>query len=225
MITLRRWTYGLTAAAAATIFSYEFLDKPLAFFSHEDLRHYAVFGQITMFTEYFPPIAISIVVVLGLWRFAGRALTYPLEAMLLASLSLIAARAAKDQLKFAFGRTWPETWTNNNPSLIKDGAFGFYPFHGGAGFESFPSGHTLGICAVVTALWFYYPRFSPIYVLLILAISVGLIGANYHFLSDIVAGGFLGATIATLCAKLFARQLSTAESQSTKNSASMLLES
>ena len=99
---------------------------------------------------------------------------------------------------------------------MKDGAFGFHPFHGGAGFESFPSGHTLGICAVVMALWFYYPRFAPIYILLVLSISIGLIGANYHFLSDIVAGGFLGATVATLCVKLFAQQLTAAERQVTK---------
>lgn len=213
MITLRQWSYALAAATVATALSYEFIDKRLAFFSNESLRHYAIFGQVTTFTEYFPPIAIGVVVVLGLWRLSGRVLTYPLEAMLLTSLSLIAARAAKDQLKFAFGRTWPETWTNNNPSLIKDGAFGFHPFHGGSGFESFPSGHTLGICAVVTALWFYFPRLAPIYMLLMIMISIGLIGANYHFLSDIVAGGFFGATVAILCVKLLAQQLNTAERQ------------
>lgn len=208
MITLKHWTYGLVLAAAVTLVSYEFLDKPLAFLAHDHLRHYAVFAGLTALTEYFPPIAIAIIFVAGLWRLSGRVLGYAFEALLLASVSLVVARATKDQLKYIAGRTWPETWTNNNPSLIKDGAFGFNFFHGGSGFESFPSGHTLGICAVTVALWFYYPRFLPIYLTLILAVSAGLIGANYHFLSDIIAGGFIGATLATLCVGMFARRLS-----------------
>jgi membrane-associated phospholipid phosphatase len=209
MITLQRWAYGLVIASVSIVLSYEFLDKSIAFFAYDHLRQYAIFGPITTLTEYFPPIAIGIIFVAGLWRMSGRTLTYPLEALLLASVSLVAARAAKDQLKFAFGRTWPETWTNNNPSLIRDGAFGFHPFHGGAGFESFPSGHTLGIAAVTVALWFYYPRYAPIYAALIAAVSVSLIGANYHFLSDIIAGAFIGATFATLCVKLFAQRLAS----------------
>jgi hypothetical protein len=40
-----------------------------------------------------------------------------------------------------FGRTWPESWLGDNPSWIRDDVFGFFPFHGGRGWESFPSGH------------------------------------------------------------------------------------
>ena len=28
-------------------------------------------------------------------------------------------------MKYAFGRLWPETWVDNNPSWIHDGAYGF----------------------------------------------------------------------------------------------------
>jgi membrane-associated phospholipid phosphatase len=217
MNDLRFWAYGLVLTAAATIVCYAFVDVPLALFAHGHLREYAIFARLTTATEYFPPIAIAAIFVLGLWRLSGRAFGYSAEAILITSVSLVAARAAKDQLKLVFGRTWPETWTNNNPSLIKDGAFGFHPFHGGSGFESFPSGHTLGICAVVTALWFYYPRYTPIYVVLILAVSIALIGANYHFLSDIIAGGFIGATLAILCVKLFAQSLSSHDTPKIKS--------
>jgi hypothetical protein len=47
------------------------------------------------------------------------------------SISLVVAEVAKNQLKYDFGRTWPETWVNNNPSLIGNGAYGFNFFHGG----------------------------------------------------------------------------------------------
>src|SRR5271166_99729 len=37
------------------------------------------------------------------------------------------------ELKEVFGRTWPETWINNNPSYFGNGTYGFFPFHGGQG--------------------------------------------------------------------------------------------
>jgi len=112
--------------------------------------------------------------------------------MLLSGVSLAVAVIIKDQLKFAFGRAWPETWTRNNPSFIRDGVYGFYPFHGGAGYASFPSGHTTMICTVMTVLWICYPRFRPVYALCMAAVAIGLVGANFHFLSDVIGGGFLG---------------------------------
>jgi membrane-associated phospholipid phosphatase len=104
------------------------------------------------------------------------------------------AEAIKNQLKFAFGRTWPDTWVNDNPSFIHDGVFGFNPFHGGPGYMSFPSGHLSLTCAIVSVLWIMYPAFRPFYAAVVLAVVVGLVGANYHFLSDIIAGGFVGTS-------------------------------
>ena len=44
----------------------------------------------------------------------------------------------------------------------------------------------------MTVLWICYPRFRPLYALCMAAVAVGLVGANFHFLSDVIAGGFLG---------------------------------
>ena len=52
---------------------------------------------------------------------------------LLCSLSLIIAEITKAQLKLMFGRTWPDTFVNDNPSFLRDGAYGFNFFHGGRG--------------------------------------------------------------------------------------------
>jgi membrane-associated phospholipid phosphatase len=111
---------------------------------------------------------------------------------MLASLSLIVAELTKTQLKLFFGRTWPDTFVNDNPSFLRDGVYGFNLFHGGRGYASFPSGHTAVTCAVITVLWIYYPRWRPLYALAVFAVGVGLIGANYHFLGDVIAGGFVG---------------------------------
>jgi membrane-associated phospholipid phosphatase len=203
MNKLSKWAAGLGATCVAMAVAYKWADQPFAFWAHDHLHQYAIFARMTLLPESFPPIAIVIVVVLGLLSLGGRPLSRAWEAALLCSLSLIVARTAKDQLKYVFGRTWPETWVNNNPSLIRDGSFGFNPFHGGAGFESFPSGHTTVMCAVATVLWLYYPRYRIVHVLLVVLVSLGLLGANYHFISDILAGCFLGASIAVFCVQLF----------------------
>jgi len=110
------------------------------------------------------------------------------------SITFIATNLITNQLKYAFGRTWPETWIENNPSLIQNGVFGFNPFHGGPGFASFPSGHAAAVCAVMPVLWRSYAHLRPIYVACVAVVVVGLIGANYHFLSDILSAIFVGVS-------------------------------
>jgi membrane-associated phospholipid phosphatase len=208
-VKFRYWLYLLISVSALTAFSYELLDQPIAWFAHRQLHQYSFFAPLTVLTEYFPPLAIVTIGLLGLLSLAGYVRGRGFEALLVSAISLVVARAAKDQLKLAFGRTWPETWTNNNPSLIKDGVYGFHPFHGGLGYEAFPSGHMVGICSVVVTLWFYYPRLWPVYVSVILIVATGLIGANYHFLSDILAGSLVGSSAAVFCQALFACETST----------------
>ena len=90
----------------------------------------------------------------GSWlSMKGHAVTSWKQSVFRAALALFIASGVKEALKIAFGRTWPETWTNNNPSFIRDGVFGFSPFHGGAGWASFPSGHETIVCAVAACLW------------------------------------------------------------------------
>jgi membrane-associated phospholipid phosphatase len=47
-------------------------------------------------------------------------------------------------------------------------------------------------CTVMMVLWICYPAYRPIYAVGMAAVAVGLVGANFHFLSDVIAGGFLG---------------------------------
>jgi membrane-associated phospholipid phosphatase len=46
----------------------------------------------------------------------------------------------------------------------------------------------------MSVLWIYYPQWRALYALVVAAVVAGLIGANYHFLSDIIAGGFVGCS-------------------------------
>jgi membrane-associated phospholipid phosphatase len=163
------------------------------------------FALITHIPELVTPVVLVAFVASGLLGLADRPLARLPTVAVLAAASLAVAEAIKDQLKFAFGRTWPETWIGNNPSFIRDGVFGFNPFHGGGGYASFPSGHTTAICAVMSVLWICYPRFRLIYALCVAAVAIGLIGADFHFLSDVIAGGFLGITTGWLTVVIWER--------------------
>jgi undecaprenyl-diphosphatase len=68
---------------------------------------------------------------------------------------------------------------------------------------SFPSGHTITAFAVAVSLAEYYPPLWP--GLLFCAVSVALsrILLGMHFLSDVVAGGVLGAVLGYASAVLF----------------------
>jgi membrane-associated phospholipid phosphatase len=59
--------------------------------------------------------------------------------------------------------------------------------------------------AVLSVLWICYPRLRPLYVLIALAVAIGLIGSNFHFLGDCIAGAFLGSSIGWMTVVLFDR--------------------
>jgi membrane-associated phospholipid phosphatase len=152
------------------------------------------------------PLAIIVFLVLGLRALTGRSLFKSQAAAFVCSLSVIVAEITKDQLKFVFGRTWPETWVQDNASFIRDGVFGFNFMHAGQAYQSFPSGHMAVIGAVVSVLWVFYPKLRGLYALAILAGAAGLICANYHFLSDVFAGAFLGISVGWLATAVWLRR-------------------
>jgi membrane-associated phospholipid phosphatase len=130
-----------------------------------------------------------------------------LQALLFAiAVNLVATTAVKDLLKWAFGRSWPETWGNRNPfhpSLISDGTYGFHPFHSGGVYQSFPSGHTAATFAVISMLWLSRPRWRWLYALVAAFVSLALVALDFHFVGDVIAGAMLGTATGVLATKWF----------------------
>jgi len=199
--------YSLWAAllcALLVTLCYFFVDRPVAWFVHDHVPHSALLIWPTLLPPILVRLAPLAVIVAFAWWACQPQRRGPM-VLLAFSLSLIVAEAIKDQLKWCVGRYWPETWVNNNPSLIQDGAYGFHPFHKGVAFESFPSGHTLVVFSLASIAWLLWPRWRWLWSLAALAVVVGLLGMNYHFVGDIVAGAFLGSitgscTTRMLCA-------------------------
>src|SRR5262245_6444539 len=154
---LRRTLVALLLCAALVTLCYFFVDRPAAFFVH---RHVPGSDAVLKALTDPPPIlgacaplALAALMVRRAWgpfrRWEG--------ALLAACVALILAEQFRQTASFAAGRYWPTTWIDDNPSLLRDGAYGFHPFHGGSAYASFPSGHTARTLAVAAVVWIGYP--------------------------------------------------------------------
>jgi membrane-associated phospholipid phosphatase len=99
-----------------------------------------------------------------------------------------------------------ERW---NSSLLRDSKhaddWNFNPFELSGGLR-WPSGHTASNVALVSALVAFYP--DELWLALVgyplaLAIGVGMIEGDYHWLSDVVAGALMGHVIGWVVGKNF----------------------
>ena len=199
---LRNWCIGLAITIVGVIASYLWLDQPIAFFVHRNVTDKTMFIWLQRLPIAFLLLSLLVLAWCGLWALMDWSFSRVQSVGFACSLSFIATNFINNQLKYAFGRTWPDTWIENNPSLIRNGVFGFNPFHGGPGFASFPSGHVAAVCAVITVLWWSYSSLRPIYLAYVAAVAIGLVGANYHFLSDILSAIFVGVSAGCITTKI-----------------------
>jgi undecaprenyl-diphosphatase len=68
---------------------------------------------------------------------------------------------------------------------------------------SFPSGHTMTAFAVALSLGHFYPSLLSPLVLMAAMIGLSRLALGMHFLSDVVAGAALGATIGAGAARFY----------------------
>lgn len=107
-----------------------------------------------------------------------------LQALVAALLAVGLGIAVFLQLKRAFGRKRPCTMEPHCwATLLPPDQF------------SFPSGHTITAFAVALSLGSYYPALLPGLLFCAASVALSRILLGMHFLSDVVAGGALGAAL------------------------------
>lgn len=118
------------------------------------------------------------------------------EAVVLACLSSICAYAINDgTLKFVFGLP--------NPAAVLNGAQHAFNFLNGSPNCSFPSGHMVLAGAFAGVFMrLYRTSILPLSALLLIA-AVLLIVGDWHFLSDVIAGTFLGVSAGLLAGEVW----------------------
>ena len=132
----------------------------------------------------------------GLWYALGIAVAlyggpHRFYALLAATLAVAAGVGLFLELKRAFKRKRPCTlephcWAD----LLPPDQF------------SFPSGHTITAFAVAVSLGSFYPELSPGLLFCAASVAASRIVLGMHFLSDVLAGAALGATLGALAAVL-----------------------
>jgi membrane-associated phospholipid phosphatase len=96
---------------------------------------------------------------------------------------------SKTILKYIFGRVTTREWLMNPQSMA------FHWLNGAEYFTGFPSGHMVVFTAVAAVLWRFQPRCRPICLVVLTVLGLLLLATNYHFLSDVIAGGYVGVLV------------------------------
>lgn len=127
-----------------------------------------------------------------------------LDSLGFMSFSMALAFFMKSSLQEFFGRFGPRY--ADSPTLIflrNKNLDGFHLLHQAG---SFPSGHMCVYGAGLMALALCYPRLKYLFLILGFLLGLSLILLNYHFLSDVIAGSYLGISI-SLAMRYLDRQL------------------
>jgi membrane-associated phospholipid phosphatase len=199
---LRRTLIALALGTATVLVCYFWIDRPVAFFVHRhQINEFRVFRWLT----YPPPLAQSwspVVLALLMVRRAWGPFAHGQKVLLVACLSLLVADEFRTSLGDVCGRYWPETWFNNNPSLIGNDTYGFHPFVHGDDIGSFPSGHAARILGFAAVWWIAVPGSRALWIIACPPMLVSLVAMNYHFVGDVIAGAIVGGVIAIYSARL-----------------------
>jgi membrane-associated phospholipid phosphatase len=172
-----------------------FIDRPVEAYVHAHQRYRVVYQAMAAPSLLPLPFAMIFLVVYAMapsktWS------TRPLSRNLLAlSLAILGATTAKDELKWMFGRPWPDSW-------VKYGVYAFHPFTDSILYGGFPSGHTSYIAAPMWLLCWLAPRYRVLWIGIIATVMIGLVGASYHFVGDVIAGCFIGYAAASVTVML-----------------------
>jgi membrane-associated phospholipid phosphatase len=193
---LRIWLLSFVGCTTLAIFAFKKIDLPVARLVWQSGRHFAslgaAFGATVILT-----LEAAVVLVLVITRLVRGHISRFAETLALACLASICAYGVNDQvLKPVFGVP--------TPGDTMHGARHGFHFMTGFGYTSFPSGHMVLAGAFVGVfVRFYRASIAPLACLLLIAATLLVLG-EWHFVSDVIAGAFIGVSAGALAAELWA---------------------
>jgi membrane-associated phospholipid phosphatase len=198
----RFWGLAVSAAILGVLTSIRFVDEPAARLSYKAFGRSDFLGKFLDGPHFFGPLATLVILAFAARRLLNRRFSYADGVLALCVISEALTAILLFPLKQLFGRTWP---LYGRPSLLVDGVDSFNFLRSGSNYEAFPSGHTAAVCAIAGVLWAAYPKLRPLWGAIVAAVVVPLILGDFHFLSDVLAGGLLGALVSGVCVSAFQR--------------------
>jgi len=183
------------------IISYFWLDRSLAVLMTHlhhagSIHQYNVAIRLTGIIYF---VALALMVFYAYMRIIKKSTGRLFSAIGGISLALPISFFVKTELQYLFGRIQPRYAGNDKLLFIKNPhLYGFHFFSNG----SFPSGHMCVFTATLLMLLFSYPKLKHYIIGFLCLLGFLLLFYNYHFLSDIVAGTYVGYLIAFTIHKL-----------------------
>lgn len=189
------WLASFVICAAAVALAFLYADLPIALYCS---KYYSFLGPIGngLGSAVILSAEAVTVIALVLVRLMHGRLPPPAEALAVACLTSICAYGIDSNvLKLFFGVP--------NPTDVLQGAKHAFNFLGGSPHSSFPSGHMVLAAAFAGVIMrLYRDSIWPLSALLLLG-AVLLVGGNWHFLSDVIAGAFVGLSVGLLAGELW----------------------
>jgi len=187
------WIASALLATAVTLLCVGFVDLPVALFVKNNLYANARWSKLTSNLPDFLLMVVLLTTLAAFSIYLVRSKKGIYDEMTcfarLVTWAAPASFATKHFLKFVFGRYNTRRWVHD-PTL-----YGFYWFQRRAGCDGFPSGHMVVVVTLLAALWRFYPRSRPFCLVAGTLLALALVATNYHYVSDVIAGAYLGVLI------------------------------
>lgn len=181
--------FALSFAVVAAFcgFSYLYLDVAVASYFYEARPFNGFFEVVTSFGKskwYLIAFAIFFVLFRYIFRLKEAA-----NRFLYFFIAVGASGLIVDILKFVFGRARPKLFFEQNIYGIK--FFGTEHLY-----FSMPSGHSATAFSLAVGVAIFFPRFAAAAFAAAALVALSRVAITVHYLSDIVAGAYIGAVFA-----------------------------
>lgn len=178
---------SIIAVAIFCIFSYMYLDVKVAAYFYET-RPFSVFFEIVTNFGNSKWYLIGFALFFLLFRYIFR-LQEVANRFLYLFIAVGASGLIVDILKFIFGRARPKLF-------FEQGIYGVKLFGTEHLYFSMPSGHSATAFSLAVGVALFFPRFAIAAFGVAILIAFSRIAITAHYLSDVVAGAYIGAAFA-----------------------------
>ena len=189
-----KWSIAVVAVMLLCILSYIFIDIKAALWFHtiNNGRYSDLFNIITDFGE------SQWYLITGMLFFVVLRKTYPWRALsgLFLASSVAASGVSADVIKYIAGRARPILY-------FSEQLYGFNCFHYEYEWISFPSGHAATAFSAAIVFTTLYPRWRILFLFAGTLIAFSRIFLTQHYISDVIAGSFLGMASSILLYNLY----------------------
>jgi membrane-associated phospholipid phosphatase len=189
----RAWQLSFALLAAAVLLCYHYVDIPVAEF-FRDYRGTLFYKTANILTRLGDGHWYLVPPLLLFFFYRKRSVIIARASLFVFATSAVSGILV-NLLKILFGRFRPKLY-------FREELYGFDWFHLGHAYNSFPSGHS----TTVIGGWLAFTLIAPKYRVAFLSVGVLLaltrVAVTAHYVSDILAGGFLGATVTLVCYRM-----------------------